>query len=106
MLGEMIRCFFDDADRLLPRMHAALQSGDLMEVGRLGHRLKGTIVYLGAEPADEATLRVERLSQPGGAAAGAEEAAQAVRILQQECDTLKAALVDRFANDARVGPQP
>ncbi len=92
MLGEMIRCFFDDADRLLPRMHAALQSGDLAEVGRLGHRLKGTVVYLGAESADEATLRVEKLSQPGDVPAEAEEAAQAVHILQQECETLKAAL--------------
>jgi CheY-like chemotaxis protein len=92
VLGEMIQCFFDDTDRLLPRMHAALQQGDLAEVGRLGHRLKGTIVYLAAEPAGEATLRVEKFVAPGGAPAEAEEAAKAVRILQQECETLKAAL--------------
>ncbi len=46
MLQEMIQCFFKECDTLLPQMRAALQAGDLAEVGRLGHRLKGTVVYL------------------------------------------------------------
>ena len=41
-------------------MRAALQKGDLVEVGRLGHRLKGTIAHIGAEAAREAAERVER----------------------------------------------
>ena len=42
----MIQCFFDEVDNLLPKMRAALEKGDLEEVGRLGHRMKGTVVYL------------------------------------------------------------
>jgi hypothetical protein len=47
MLREMVQCFFDDVDKLFPRMRAALGTGNLVEVGRLGHRMKGTAVYLG-----------------------------------------------------------
>ena len=42
MVREMIECFFEEVDSLLPQMRAALQKGDLVEVGRLGHRMKGT----------------------------------------------------------------
>ena len=60
MVREMIQCFFDEVDELVPQMRAALGKGHLEEVGRLGHRMKGTVVYLGAQPAKEAALRVER----------------------------------------------
>lgn len=55
-------------------MRAALEKGGVVEVGRLGHRIKGTVVYLGAQPAKEATLRVERFCRCGGTAAEAAEA--------------------------------
>ncbi len=90
MVGEMIRCFFDEVDSLFPQMRAALGKGDLAEVGRLGHRLKGTVVYLGAESARQAAMRVERLcTSSDGAASGAEEA---VNVLERECAMLEAAL--------------
>ena len=60
LLQEMIAFFFKDADNFLPQMRAALQKGDLAEVGRLGHRLKGTVTHIGAEAAREAALRVEQ----------------------------------------------
>ena len=60
MVREMIQCFFDEVDNLFPQMRAALEKGDLVEVGRLGHRMKGTVVYLGA-----------RAGQGGRAARGA-----------------------------------
>ncbi len=47
MLGEMIQFFFGEADILFPQMRAALEKGNLAEVGRLGHRMKGTTTYLG-----------------------------------------------------------
>ena len=47
-LQEMIGFFFKDADNFLPQMRAALEKGDLAEVGRLGHRLKGTVTHVGA----------------------------------------------------------
>ena len=47
MLREMIQCFSSEVDSLFPQMRAALERGDLVEVGRIGHRMKGTVVYLG-----------------------------------------------------------
>lgn len=90
MVREMTQCFFDEVDHLFPQMRAALEKGDLAEVGRLGHRMKGTIVYLGAEPAKEAALGVEQFSKcPGGTPGEAEEA---INALEHECIVLKAAL--------------
>ncbi|MHB8900994.1 MAG: Hpt domain-containing protein, partial [Thermoguttaceae bacterium] len=91
MVREMIRIFFGELEYLLPQMREALGKGDLMEAGRLGHRMKGTLVYLGAHPANEAALRVEQFSKfPGGTA---EEALAAIDALEQECIALKAALI-------------
>lgn len=90
MVREMIQCFFDEVEHLLPQMRAALARGDLVEAGRLGHRMKGTVVYLGAEPAKEAALRVERFCKTTGGTPA--EAAQAIDALEHECIALKAAL--------------
>ena len=48
MLREMIHYFLNEADDLFSQMRNALAIGDIEEVGRLGHRMKGTVVYLGA----------------------------------------------------------
>jgi hypothetical protein len=59
-------------------------------LGHLGHRMKGTVVYLGAQPAKEAALRVERFcTSSGGTPAEAEEA---IHALEHECLVLKTAL--------------
>ena len=86
----MIQGFFDEVDNLLPKMRAALEEGDLSEVGRLGHRMKGTVVYLGAEPAKEAALRVERFCKSSDGTPS--EAEEAINALEHECIALKAAL--------------
>ena len=91
IVREMIAGFFAEAASLLPQMRAALEEGALQEVGRLGHRLKGTIVHLGAEAAEEAALRVEQFHLSGGEAAEAEEA---VNALEYQCEVLKAALTE------------
>ena len=54
LLAQMIQFFFDDIDKLLPQIRIAAEQGDLTEVGRLGHRLKGTITHLAAESARDA----------------------------------------------------
>jgi CheY-like chemotaxis protein len=90
MVEKMIHCFFADADSVLPQIRAALEKGDLQEVGQLGHRLKGTVVYLGAEPAREAALGVERFCKSSGGTRS--EAEAAVSALEHECLALKAAL--------------
>jgi PAS domain S-box-containing protein len=90
MVREMIQCFFDEVGNLFPQMRAALEKGDLVEVGRLGHRMKGTVVYLGAQPAKEAALRVERFCKSIGGTPS--EAEDAINALEHECIVLKAAL--------------
>lgn len=97
MAREMIQYFLVEVDNLFPLMRTALQKGDLAEVGKLGHRMKGTVAYLGARPAKEATERIERLCKSSGKRLGKAEAAaeaeNAVLALERECMTLKAAIV-------------
>ena len=94
LLQEMIGFFFKDATSLLPQMHVALQKGDLAEVGRLGHRLKGTLLHLGAKAARDAAKRVEHFMLRACEQAEAEEA---VRALERECEVLRAALTEYLA---------
>jgi HPt (histidine-containing phosphotransfer) domain-containing protein len=70
-------------------MREASEKGDLAEVARLGHRLKGTIVYLGAEPAEKAAIAVEKIREDGGEKA---EAEKLVRALEHECELLESAM--------------
>ncbi len=90
MVRKIVRSFFDDVDNFFPQMRVALEKGDLVEVGRLGHRMKGTAVYLGAAQAEQAALRVEqfRTSNNGNPS----EAEKAINALEHECTLLKAAL--------------
>ena len=70
-----------------------------MEVGRLGHHLKGTVVYIGAEPAKEAALRVERFCKAAGGTQA--EAEEAVKALELECIALQDALREYENNSVR-----
>jgi signal transduction histidine kinase/DNA-binding NarL/FixJ family response regulator len=94
LLQEMIAFFFQDADTLLPQLRAALQNGDLTEVGRLGHRLKGTLSHIAADSASEAAERVEGFLLHAGEHAEAEEA---VHALVRECEVLRAVLTEYLA---------
>jgi HPt (histidine-containing phosphotransfer) domain-containing protein len=91
LLQQMISFFFRDAEHLLPQIRAALERHHLKEVGHLGHRMKGTLVHLGAEAVIDAAKRVERFHCGGGQQAEAEEA---VRTLEHQCDVLKVALTE------------
>ena len=90
MLQEMIQCFYDEVEFVLPQMRAAVEKGALIEVGRLGHRMKGTVVYLGAEAARQAALGVERFCRSSDGTRP--EVERAVNALERECLKLKAAL--------------
>jgi PAS domain S-box-containing protein len=89
LLRQVISFFFKDADTFLPRIRVALEKGDLAEVGRLGHRLKGTVIHLGAEAAQEAARRVESFMLHGGQLS---EAEKAFEELERQCELLKHAL--------------
>ena len=109
MLEEMIQYFFNEADTLSQQMRAALEKGDLADVGRLGHHIKGTVAFLGAQPATNAAGAVERFHKPGGQMAEAEEA---VRSLDSEIAALAKALASYRQTDedpaakAPLGPPP
>ena len=90
LVADMIQYFFADAGSLLPQIRGALARGDLQAVGYLGHRLKGTLIYLGAEAAQAAALRVERVCTSSDGSRLAAEAA--VDTLEQACQELTAAL--------------
>ena len=86
----MIQGFFEEVDVLFLQMRAALEKGDLPEVGQLGHRMKGTVAYLGADLATQAACRVERFHKSSGVTPS--EAAEAINALETECILLKSAL--------------
>jgi len=91
MVQEMIQCFFREMDLLFPLMRTELRQGRLEEVGRLGHRLKGTVVFLGALPASEAARQVEQFCEPNSGTIS--EAEEAVTALEQKCIELKTVLL-------------
>jgi HPt (histidine-containing phosphotransfer) domain-containing protein len=89
MLADMVRFFLTEADGSITQINTALREGDLKAVADLGHRLKGTLVYLAAEPATKTAERLEQLDCPGTSAADAE---QAVDALNRQCAALKSVL--------------
>ena len=99
LLAEIVDCFHDDVQNLLPRLRAALRERDLIEVGKLAHRMKGTITYLAAEPARQA---VERTEMIGRSILEPAEAGDLVAILEHECQALQAAVAEHQA--ARTAP--
>jgi CheY-like chemotaxis protein len=103
LLQEMIAYFFTDVDNFLPQIRAALQKGDLVEVGRLGHRLKGTVIHVGGEAAREAAERVEHFLLHAGEPAAAEEA---VRALERECAVLRVVLTEYQATPSPMQGDP
>lgn len=102
VLNEMIQTFFKDLEILFPKMRAALDRGELEELGHMGHRMKGTVVYLGAGPAAEAAVRVERFCR--GDNVDPEEAKGALEMLESECERLKTALTEHCQQQSREEP--
>lgn len=94
LFAEMIEYFFAEIEALFPRLDLAVARGDLSEVGYLGHRLMGTVAYLGADRASEAIRWVERFENDSGNRIGL---AEATRKLKRECNALKAALLAHLA---------
>ncbi len=88
LFQEMVGCLFCEADPLLAQMRKALADGNATEVGNAAHRLKGTVGYLGAVPALDATQRVEQLGTSGDLTG----ATQAIQQLEEQLAILKQAL--------------
>jgi HPt (histidine-containing phosphotransfer) domain-containing protein len=87
MFEAMVGYFFDEADRTVDELRAAMVAGDAAAVARIAHRFKGTVGYLGAQTATDATRRVERSGIDGDlscAAPRVAELAQEVELLKRE----------------------
>jgi PAS domain S-box-containing protein len=65
MFEAMVGYFFDEADPALEQLRTALAAGDAATVGRVAHRFKGTLGYLGARPATQAVQLIEQAGQSG-----------------------------------------
>ena len=98
LFQDMVGCLFDESDSLLEQMRTAINSGDAEELGFAAHRLKGTVVFLGASPAAAATRRVEQIGLSGEIG----NAAEAIDQLQTQIELLKEAV----APHRKTPPQP
>jgi PAS domain S-box-containing protein len=62
---EMVGFFFDEAPKRLAEMQAALERRDALTIARAAHRLKGTVIYLGARDSLQTLERLERAGENG-----------------------------------------
>lgn len=88
LFREMASSFFDEAEPLLARMDTALAAGDAKTLTETAHRLKGTLIYLGAARAAQAARHLEQR----GLAADLPAATAALEELRRESALLRAAL--------------
>jgi HPt (histidine-containing phosphotransfer) domain-containing protein len=80
---------------LLEQMRTALSNKDAAEMGNAAHRLKGTVAFLGASPATDATKRVEQM----GMLNDLKDAAEAIDQLQRQLQLLKEAVASHRKTD-------
>jgi HPt (histidine-containing phosphotransfer) domain-containing protein len=65
LLRQMAGYFFDEAPLQLAKMQEGLERNDAAAIARAAHRLRGTVIYLGAEGVLQ---NLEQLEGAGGAA--------------------------------------
>lgn len=93
---DMVDCFYDEADPMMQAMREALGTGLYARIRELAHRLKNTVVYLGAQPAVAAIAAVEAAAK----AAAHDAVAEAVGRLELQMDALKLALASHHRQHA------
>ena len=60
---EMVACFFSEKDESLRSLQEACRQENTEEVRSIAHRMKNTIVYLGAKPATQAIIELEKAAK-------------------------------------------
>ena len=88
LFREMVGFFFSDGLKLLAEIQAAAGADDATAIARKAHRLKGTVLYLGAKAASQAVDRVEAIGRSGDLA----DAAPAIHSMNIEFTRLAEAL--------------
>ncbi|MEN6498459.1 MAG: response regulator, partial [Thermoguttaceae bacterium] len=93
MFQKMVGCLFDESDPLVAQMMAAIEHNDAASLAATVHRLKGTVVYLGAKPTADVTLRIEQLAKAGDMP----KAAEVIDELDRQLKHLKEALAPHLS---------
>jgi HPt (histidine-containing phosphotransfer) domain-containing protein len=88
LFNDMVGFFFSDGMKVLPEIRAAAAASDAKTVEKKAHRLKGTVLYLGAKAAVESLARVESLGRSRDLA----QAAAAIASMEEEITRLATAL--------------
>jgi signal transduction histidine kinase/CheY-like chemotaxis protein len=86
---DMRGSFLAEVDDVLIAMRNARLQGRIDEVQRIAHRLKNTVLYLGAQPAMSAIVEIEAAAKSGQPAV-LEEASN---VLEKQLDHLKSSLI-------------
>lgn len=89
LFQDLVDCFFCEVDPLREELGAAHAAGDATEMGRVAHRLKGTVGFLGAAAALERIGQLERSCRAGDL----EAAGAALGLLRADLESLKQALL-------------
>jgi HPt (histidine-containing phosphotransfer) domain-containing protein len=63
LLADVCRLFLQEYRSMLDRVRSALEADDAAEVQRSAHRLKGAVLYLGAERAAQRLFRLESMGE-------------------------------------------
>jgi signal transduction histidine kinase/HPt (histidine-containing phosphotransfer) domain-containing protein len=86
LFRQMVDFFFEEWPQQLAEIEAALTRNEATSMARAAHRLKGTVVYLGAKPLLTALDRVEQIGGSGdlsGAAASIADLRREARRLAE-----------------------
>ncbi len=87
-LREMMNFLPAEATELLSQIAEFFDRKDFSGIGKAAHRLKGTVVYLAAQPATKAVLRVEEAAKTGNLT----ETGRAITEMKHQIELLKEAL--------------
>lgn len=98
MLKEMIQCFFDEMETVFTKVYETFEKDDLLEVGRLGHGIKGTVAYLGAQQAMDSAIALERYCLGGEP----DNVLENIKKCQHECEVLKD-ILNKYLEDNEMG---
>lgn len=91
MFVKMAEFFLAESTEVLNQLDAAVRGGNATALAAAAHRLRGTIVYLGARSAADAAQRVEQLGKSGdltGAAEKVKELSRQVAFLKEAMASL------------------
>jgi signal transduction histidine kinase/DNA-binding NarL/FixJ family response regulator len=83
LLRELVEIFVNDAPRHLRDVRRFMENGDLAELSRTAHALKGMLSNFGPTSAHESAARLERLTQSGNLVACREACAALETDLNQ-----------------------